>query len=81
MCFVIYKYVLKPGKILKEVEQWMRENEALQARWGALEADFQFSDAGRQYLQACKPSLCASSSVTRKRFSFLIFWAYSHWGS
>ena len=40
MYYVIYKYALKPGKNLDEVKQWMRGNEATQARWGAVAADF-----------------------------------------
>lgn len=40
MYFIIYKYVLKPKRTLDEVTRWMRKNEAIQAQWGALEADF-----------------------------------------
>jgi len=40
MYYVIFKYNLKAGKKLEEVKKWMRENEATQARWGAVAADF-----------------------------------------
>ncbi len=40
MYFIIYRYILKPGSTFDEVSRWMRSNEALQAQWGALEADF-----------------------------------------
>jgi len=40
MYYIIYKYVLKPGKTLEEIGAWMRKNEAAQATWGAIEADF-----------------------------------------
>ena len=40
MYYIIYKYVLKPGKTLDEIGAWMRKNEAIQAKWGAIEADF-----------------------------------------
>lgn len=40
MYYIIYKYVLKPGKTLNEIGSWMRNNEAAQAGWGAVEADF-----------------------------------------
>jgi len=40
MYFIIYKYVLKPGRKMQQVTNWMRNHEATQAKWGATEADF-----------------------------------------
>ena len=40
MYFIIYKYVLKPGRTMPQVTNWMRNHEAIQAQWGATEADF-----------------------------------------
>ena len=40
MYFIIYKYVLKPGRTMDQVTNWMRNHEATQAQWGATEADF-----------------------------------------
>ncbi len=40
MYFIIYKYVLKPGRTIDQVTNWMRIHEATQAQWGATEADF-----------------------------------------
>ena len=40
MYYIIYKYVLKPGRSMEHITNWMRKNEATQAQWGATEADF-----------------------------------------
>ncbi|MEA1928936.1 MAG: hypothetical protein U9N73_12090 [Candidatus Auribacterota bacterium] len=40
MYFIIYKYVLKQGRTMDQVTNWMRNHEATQAKWGAIEADF-----------------------------------------
>ena len=40
MYFIIYKYVLKPGRTIDQVTNWMRIHEATQAQWGETEADF-----------------------------------------
>ena len=47
MYYIIYRYVLKTGVTFEQVAQWMRSNEAAQAQWGAIEADFYRRAGGR----------------------------------